>query len=353
MSNLTRILALLFALCVLPACSAADPPAPGTPAAAASSAAARPVAVALPMPGAEPTRIRATGRLESADELRLSFKVAGVLASLAVDAGDRVAAGQVLAQLDPTETAAAVARAEQSLEKAQRDLTRAEEVFGRGLVSREQRDNAATARDIAAADLRSVRFNQQFARIVAPAAGRVKQRLAEAGEVIAAGQPVLTVSSESRGWLLRAAFADRDALRLAPGDAAEVRFDAMPGRRFEGRITRIAGQADAATGMIEVELALDAGDAPLRSGLLGKLAVAASADSAVLSIPVSALLQADGAEAQVLVVVDGRARLRRIALGAIGSGRVDVRDGLAADEQVIVAGAAFVDDGEAVRIVKD
>jgi RND family efflux transporter MFP subunit len=297
--------------------------------------------------------VRATGRLESADELRLSVKVAGVIAEMAVDAGDNVIAGEVLARLDRTETGAAVERAAQSLAKAERDLKRAEEVFARGLIAREARDNATTARDIAAADLRAARFNQQFASVVAPASGRVKARLARAGEIVAAGQTVLTIAGESKGWLLRAALADRDALRLALGDAAELRIDALPGRRLPARVSRIAGAADADTGTIEVEFSIEAGDAPLRSGLIARIEATPADAADALSIPVSALVRADGAEGQVLVVADGRAQRRPVVLGAIAAGRVEVRDGLAADDAVVVGGAAYVDDGEPVRVVRE
>lgn len=320
---------------------------------AETASAVRPVAVASPEPAGPAAQVRATGRLESADELRLGFKVGGVVAEMAVDAGDNVRAGEVLARLDRTETGAAVERAAQALTKAERDLARADEVFARGLVAREVRDNAATARDIAAADLRAARFNQQFASVVAPTAGRIKARLAEAGEVVAAGQTVLTLAGESKGWLLRAALADRDALRLAVGDAAEARIDALPGRRFAASVARIAGAADPATGTIDVEFNVVDEAGLLRSGLIARIAATPADAAGTLSVPVSALLRAEGAEGRVLVVSDGRASMRAVRLGMIADGRVAVLEGLTATDRVVVAGAAYVDDGEAVRLVQD
>lgn len=320
---------------------------------ASAGPALRPVRVEAPQPAGPAAQVRATGRLESADELRLAFKVGGVIAEMTVDAGDNVRAGQVLARLDRTETGAAVERAAQALAKAERDLARAETVLARGLVTKEARDNAATARDIAAADLRAARFNQQFATVVAPAAGRVKARLAESGEIVAAGQTVLTLAGESRGWLLRAALSDRDALRLTVGDPGEVRIDALPGRRFAATVARIAGAADPATGTFDVEFNVVDADGLLRSGLIARIAATPSDGADMLSVPVSALLRADGAEGRVLVVAEGRAVAREVRLGPIAGGHVAVLEGLGADEAVVVAGAAYVDDGEAVRLVKD
>lgn len=315
--------------------------------------AVRPVVVAAPRPAAEAGVVRATGRLEGADELRLSFKVPGVVASIPVDAGDFVRAGQVLARLDRTETDAAVARAAQAVAKAERDLARIEKVYARRLIAREARDDAKTAREIAKADLRSAQVNQRFAAVVARADGRIKERLAEAGEVVDAGQTVLTLAGESNGWLLRAALADREALRLRVGDPANVRVDALDGQRFPATVQRIAGAADFETGTIDVEFALDDADGSLRSGLLAEVEASPSDVQDLLSIPVSALVRARGSQGHVLVAADGRARARRVVLGRIADGRVTVIAGLAPDDDVVVGGAPYVDDGESIRIVEE
>lgn len=313
----------------------------------------RPVVVEAPRAAPDAGMVHATGRLESADELRLSFKVPGVVASIPVDAGDFVRAGQVLARLDRTETDAAVARAAQAVAKAERDLARIEKVFARGLIAREARDDAQTARAIAHADLRAARVDQRFAAVVARADGRIKARLAEAGEVVDAGQTVLTLAGESNGWLLRAALADREALRLRVGDPATVRVDALGARRYPATVQRIAGAADFATGTIDVEFALDDTDGSLRSGLVAEVEASPSDLRDVLSVPVSALIRARGSEGRVLVAADGRAEARRVVLGRIADGRVTVIAGLEDDDEVVVGGAPYVDDGESIRIVEE
>jgi RND family efflux transporter MFP subunit len=313
---------------------------------------ARPVVTAHAAPAAELATIRATGRIEAGDELVLSFKVGGVVESVQVDTGDRVRAGQILARLDRTEAGAAAERAAQALAKAERDLARADELANRQLIAQRERDDAETARDVAAAATRAAGFDLAFATITATSDGRVKARLARPGEIVAPGQPVLAVAAEGRGWLLKAALADRDALRLAVGDPAEASADALPGVRFTARVARIAGAADPRSGTFEVEFAVDDPDALLRSGLLARIEAAPVDAADALAIPVTALVRADGAEGEVRVVAHGRAGTRRVLLGPIAGERVLVRGGLAPEDLVIVAGGAYVDAGEPVRVVQ-
>jgi RND family efflux transporter MFP subunit len=132
-----------------------------------------------------------------------------------------------------------------------------------------------------------------------------------------------------------------------------VRVDALPGRRFPATVARIAGAADAATGTIDVEFAVEDADGVLRSGLIARIEATPADATTQLSVPVSALVHAEGSEGRVLVVADGRAQARPVVLGAIADGRVAVREGLSANDAVIVAGAAYVDDGEPVRLVRE
>jgi RND family efflux transporter MFP subunit len=312
---------------------------------------ARPVVVAHPIRDQSLAVIRATGRTEAADELALSFKVGGVIEQVTANAGDRVRAGQMLARLDRTEAAAGAERAAQALAKAERDLARAEELASRRLIARRERDDAETAREVAAATLRAARFDLAYATITAPADGRIKQRLARAGEIVAAGQPVLTLAAEGRGWVVKAALADREALRLEVGDPAEATADARPGERFAARVARIGGAADPATGTVEVEFAVEDPGGRLLSGLVTRIEARPAGTALALAIPVAALVRADGAVGEVRLVERDRAVAREVVLGPIAGERVLVHDGLAPGDQVIVAGAAWVDPGAAVRIV--
>jgi RND family efflux transporter MFP subunit len=290
------------------------------------------------------------GRLEADAEAALGFTSAGVIAAIDVDIGDRVRAGQVLARLDATVLDAEAREAAEQVTRSTRDLARLEDLAQRQLVARQQRDDARTALEVAEARLRAARFGQRFGRLVAASDGTVLARLAEPGEVVAAGQPVLRVSGAAQGWVLPVTLADRDGLLVREGDQAEVRFDALPGRVLPATVARVAGEASATSGGIVVELAIAGGELPLRSGLVGKARITAKDGAAGWRIPTSALLEAGADGARVFVVENGVARLRSLTLGEVRADGVTVIEGLRESDAVVARGAAFLEEGEPVTL---
>ncbi|MEO8464757.1 MAG: efflux RND transporter periplasmic adaptor subunit [Gammaproteobacteria bacterium] len=321
---------------------------------AAAPTATRSVRAVPVQEGVRGRSIRAVGVLEPKDKVTLAFKVGGVVARVAVHEGDAVRRGTVLAELDGTEIGAAVARAAQVEAKATRDRDRTKTLYADDVATLEQLEDTTTALEVARTDLSTARFNARYARIEAPADGFVVHRSADPSALVAAGQPVLVVGSLADGWQVRAAVADRDVVRLAIGDSAQVTFDAFPGQAFAARVLRLAAASDAATGTYDVELAVEPKNAPFVQGLVAKVELAPSAAHTLqLTVPVEALLEADGAHATVFVLESTSAARRRIEIGELIGNRAEVREGLAAGEQVITEGASWISDGESVTVVAE
>ncbi len=296
--------------------------------------------------------IVATGTVAPADEAALGFKIGGVIERIGVDAGDLVRAGQMLATLDLREIDAGLAKARSGEAKAERDLARARRLYTDSVVTLAQLQDAETAAELARADLETVAVNRRYAVIVAPASGVVLRRAAEPGENIEAGATVLVVGSSGagRGNVLEIGLADRDAVSVRKGDPAVARFDALPGREFAGRVARIGAAADPLTGTYEVEIALD-GDG-LAAGLVGRAEIRPARGAPATLVPIEAVLEADGAEATVYALsADGkRAERRRVTVAFIAGSRVAVAGGLEGATRVLTDGAAYLDDGAAVRV---
>jgi RND family efflux transporter MFP subunit len=269
-----------------------------------------------------------------------------------VDAGQTVRAGETLAALDLREIEAAVTRAQSAAEKAERDLARAGRLYADSVVTLAQLQDAETAAEVARADLEAARFNRRYAVITAPAAGVILRRRAEPGETVAPGAPVLVLGSRARGSVVRVGLADRDAVRVRHGDPAVARFDALQGRTFEGRVTEIAAAAEPGTGTYAVEVALpEAGD--LAAGLVGQVEIRPAARSRTRIVPIEAILEADGDAATVFALSpDGAfAQRRRVTIAFITGDHVAVSAGLDGVDAVVTDGAAYLDDGSAVRVL--
>lgn len=311
------------------------------------------VRVAVVRPADETGGVRASGLVGYQRETLLAFKAPGVIARILVDEGDGVRAGQRLAWIQPTEVAADAQQSQTALDTAERDLDRARTLFEQGYVSRARLDAAtlAVARARAARD--AARFTETTASIVAPSDGVVLRRLAEPDQVVGAGTPVLLVGDRTSGLILRVAAGSAQSARLKPGDPAEVKISGGPA--VSGSVIRIAAKSNEATGAFDVEIALRDAVA-IRSGQVGEALIRASAATSpgpvVVEAPTQALLDAR-ADQGVVFVVDsaGVARRRAVVTQGVNGDSVRITQGLSAGERVVAAGAAYVRDGQAVRVV--
>ena len=300
--------------------------------------------------------VRSVGVLEPRDEMRLSFKVGGVVDAVSVDVGDRVRRGQLLATIKRTEVDAALNQASEAAEKARRDLERGRRLKADEVATEEQVQDLATAYSVARSNLDAARFNARYARIEAPEDAVVLQRLADPSELVQPGQAVLLLGGTSGGWRIRTALADRDAVRVNADDLATIVFDAFPGREFSGRVARIGSSADPQTGTFDVEIEVMPDGARFARGLVAKvtLAVRDAAHAASQTVvPLTAIVEANGKEAIVYVLDPQQsvARRRQVTVGSITGDRVVIAAGLEVGELVIVDGAAWLTDGKPVHVV--
>ncbi|MGH8309064.1 MAG: efflux RND transporter periplasmic adaptor subunit, partial [Steroidobacteraceae bacterium] len=203
-----------------------------------------PVRVRPATTGPATPAIATNGIVATKDEMRLSFKTAGVIRAIHVQEGEAVTEGQKLAEIELTEVNATLEQARQLAEKAQRDLDRGERLHADQVISLEQLQDLRTQAALQRAQLATARFNRGYAVIAAPGAGVVLRKLSEERELVPAGQPVLVLGARDRGYVVRAALADREIVQLKLGDPAEIRMDAFPGQAIPGSLVEIASAAD-------------------------------------------------------------------------------------------------------------
>ena len=295
--------------------------------------------------------IAATGTVHARRETVLAFTTPGRIAALTVDEGDRVRGGQLLASLDPARVGAAASSARAEARRRGADLGRLQSLYRQGWVTRTQLDAAEAAAQSAQAQVRATAFDVDAARVEAPGAGLVLRRHAEPGQIVMAGEPVVTLAEADEGFVLRVPLADRDLRRLSVGQPAAVRIGALGTPPLAGRIIEIGGRSDSATGTFEAEIALPMIEG-LRSGLIGdaEIVAAGPATGTTIAVPPLAVFAARAGEGFVYVVRSGRARARLVRLGTVDDRRVEVVAGLRPGERVIVTGIDRLRNGMPVRV---
>lgn len=312
-----------------------------------------PVRVQAATTGPATPAIQTNGIVAIKGEMRLSFKVAGVIKSMRVREGQEVKKGERLAEIEQTEVNAQVEQARQLADKARRDMERGERLYNDQVISLEQLQDLRTQASVSEAQLRSAEFNRGYAVIEAPGDGVVMRKLAEERELVPSGQTVLILGTHDRGYVVRAALADREVVQLKLGDPAEIRMDAYPNQSIRGSLVEIAGASDARSGMFPVEVRFDSVPVSLASGLVAKLNLHSAASRArqLTYVPIAAVVEGDRNRASVFVVNGDRVQRREVRVAFIAPEAVALDDGVKPGEKVVTDGALYLQDGELIEIV--
>jgi RND family efflux transporter MFP subunit len=296
-----------------------------------------------------------SGIVASKKEARLSFKTGGILARLYAEEGQSVRKGQLLASLNLTEIEAQVSQAQQSQEKAQRDLERVKRLYADSAATYEQLQNATTGNQVAQSGLQIARFNLQYSRIYAPDQGKILKRNVEEGEMVNPGSPVFVFAAAGEGnWIVRVGVSDRDMVRLKTGDQAEVTLDAHPGTQFPATVTEIAQTADSRNGTFEVELSIKPQGKLLASGMVAKIKILPSSGPSMLVIPIEALVEAEGDLGYVYTLSTDQQSVKKIPvrIALMQKNTVAISEGLQANDTIITEGVSYLTTDARVKVVK-
>jgi membrane fusion protein, multidrug efflux system len=330
--------------------------------------AVRPVKVIVVAAGAQGRTLAYSGVVRPRIESAMGFRVAGKIIERAVNVGDRVKIGQVIARLDDTDLRLAensakanVASARSRRDVAHDNLERAKVLLPKAIISqaaydtrRNELDAAGSALESAEAQLLQATNAVGYATLKADKAGIVTAVTGEPGQVVSAGQAVITVADAGETEIA-VAIPEQDAGRLAVGQQASITLWAGPRVSTVGRIREIAGQADAASRTYAVRVAIDKPPAAMRLGMTALVTIRLEEDGpSAMVVPLSSLTEADGGPVVFVVDADKKAvRKTPVTVAAVVHAGVRITGGLNAGDLVVTAGVQFLRDGMRVRLPGD
>ena len=292
-------------------------------------------------------------------ETNLSFQVGGKIISRDVQIGSRVRAGDVLMTLDPKDIVeqshsaeAQVSSARAQLQLAKTNYERYAELFKSEAIAaavldqyKTQLDAAQAAYDAAIAQAQQSQHALEYTTLNANADGVISAVNAEVGQVVAAGQTVLTLVQSGELEVV-ANIPENKIAALQIGQRVSVDFWAT-NDLVSGTVREISPMADSASRTFAVKISLPELQ-NVQLGMTANVSMTSAATSSAIVLPLSAIYQTDNA-AQVWLVDGGKVSLRKVEVTAFDDNNVQVR-GLKSGDKVVIAGVHKLRDGQEVRL---
>ena len=291
--------------------------------------------------------VSAVGSLRAAESIVVQPELAGRIEQVHFTEGQTVRSGTPLFTLDSSLVRAEVREWEANAAQSQREADRVADMVSRKLVAEADLDAKQAALAVNEARLSSAQTRLGQMVIRAPFDGVVGLRQVSPGEYVEVGQPLVNLVQIDP---IKLDFRVPQTLlaRVADGQKLTVAVDAFPGERFEGAVYAIDPQLDADGRSVVLRATVENDDGRLRPGLFARVSLELAAREGALLVPEQALWP-QGDKQFVYVIDAGKAKLVEVTTGVRSDGMVEIRSGLAADQDVITAGQLKIGPGAPVR----
>ncbi len=305
----------------------------------------------------------ATGSLRAPETVALRADTAGALvlarnsSGRRLAEGDRVEAGQTIAEITGEEVriASRIEATRQRYETTLRDYESKKKLFDDGLLSEQEFRQSTSALADARLELDQSHLTEARSRLTTPISGVIlqlgrdaqRQPLAD-GQLIQQGYEVAQIAPTAN-LIAEVDLVGPDVARVREGLEARVRQQAWAGETFKGRVVRLAPALDPATRTLRADVAVDNRDGRLRPGMFVEVTMIAERREGVPVVPREAMTERGGRK--VVFVLNGQQVQRREVVGGLGDDQVvEIRQGLAAGERIVVRGLETLTDGTRVQV---
>lgn len=295
-----------------------------------------------------------SGEIRARHEAVLGFRIGGKIVERMVDAGARIKAGQALLRLDAADTSLQQGAADAQFQLADNEAKRYRELRSKGFVSQAALDAKETALKSAAAQAGLSRNQEAYTTLRADHAGVVAATLAEVGQVVSAGQPVLRVAQDGEREVA-IAIPESRINSLKVGAKADITLwgASDEGVHFSGRLRELAPMADALSRTYAARVTINGTNSQVALGMTAQIGFSNQARGSVLLVPGSAIFQQGDKHAVWIVAADRSISLRPVQISAYRDEGAVIAGGLDAGERIVAAGVHKLSAGEKIRIIEN
>lgn len=291
-----------------------------------------------------------SGNVDGSKTVKIGFLTSGRITSIPAVEGSFVRSGQAVATINPINYDVANDVADIQMNQVNDEYRRLKIMHDRGSISDADFQKVVTARQQASQNVRLNKNNVKETRIYAPFSGVVIKKLAEKGEIIAQGMPVMVISDIS-SVNINAYIPESELKNIRIGQDAEVNVSALDQTIF-GKITEVGGVADPASRTFTVKIRIPNPNFKIRPGMIADVKINSANQKSGLFVPSNALIKGENNQNFVYVADknSGKAFRRNVSIGEISDNRIEIVSGLKVGENIVVAGQNNLVNGSVISI---
>lgn len=299
-----------------------------------------------------------SGEIRARYETVLGFRIGGKIIERKANVGDKVRTGQLLARLDAADTGLQESAAAAQFRLAVDEVKRYRELRDTGFVSQSALDAKESALKAAAAQAGLARNQAAYTSLQSDRSGVISAMLAEVGQVVSAGQPVLRVAQDGAREVAIAIPESRfAALKVGMPAQIEIGTSGSDTQTVTGHVREISPAADPASRTYPARVAFDAANARIALGMTARVHINeadknSAQQSVTYRIPLTAIYQQGDKPAVWVVMKDGSVSLRPVVVAAYRDEGAFIASGLAAGERIVSAGVHKLTAGEKVKVIE-
>lgn len=294
----------------------------------------------------EPSAIYVSGNVDANKTVRLGFMVAGKISQINASEGQNVKQGQLIASLDPGNYSIAKEIADIQVNQVTDEYGRLKLLHDRNSLSESDFKKVDFTLQGAKAQQKLHAKNLADTKLFSPISGILLKKLAEPGEIVGTGTPILVISDINR-VKVNAYIPESQLSQIKIGQNAEVNIAAL-NETFTGKVQEVGGVADPTTRAFTIKVEVSNSNQKIRPGMIAEVKLASGDDKKSLFIPSSAIMRSSGGQSYVFVVDNNKAYQRNISIGGMSADKIEVVSGLESGETLVVGGQQKLTNGATV-----